>query len=241
MFAQATHRPWPLPTGPWVMTQTWERLLFAHWQVEPHLIQSRIPAPLELDTFAGAAWMTMVPFRMNDIRFRLLPKIPGAYTFPQLNVRTYVTYQGKSGVYFFHIEADHRFAAWIARKWAYLPYDFANINWQEQNEHIHFTCQREHQPLFEASYKPTSPAEPTKADSLDRWLMERYCFYTTHHDTLYRGEIHHQPWLVQPAKVDIVHNAIFDLLQLNLAHVNPLFHYAQQLKIWAWPLSKCTT
>ncbi|MDB4893755.1 MAG: hypothetical protein JWN15_17, partial [Firmicutes bacterium] len=27
------HRPWPLPSGPWLMAQTWERLLFAHWPV----------------------------------------------------------------------------------------------------------------------------------------------------------------------------------------------------------------
>lgn len=52
MFEQVEHRPWHLPKGPWVMTQSWEKLLFAHWPIEPHLIQSKIPAPLELDTFA---------------------------------------------------------------------------------------------------------------------------------------------------------------------------------------------
>jgi uncharacterized protein len=24
------HRPWPLPDRPWIMTQTWQDLLFAH-------------------------------------------------------------------------------------------------------------------------------------------------------------------------------------------------------------------
>jgi uncharacterized protein YqjF (DUF2071 family) len=182
----------------------------------------------------------LVPFQMNHIRFRLFPSIPGANKFPELNVRTYVTYQGKRGVYFFNIEADHRLAVWVAKKFAHLPYVFANIDWQEEDHRIHFTCWRGNQPLFEADYQPTSPAEPTKVGSVDQWLIERYCFYTTHHGKLYRCEIHHHPWLVQRAKVNIVHNSIFNLHQLNISDTNPLFHYAHELKIWAWPLSKCT-
>lgn len=94
--------------------------------------------------------------------------------------------------------------------------------------------------LFEVYYQPTSPAEPTKIDSVDHWLMERYCFYTIHHDNLYRCEIHHHPWLVQQAKVNIVHNSIIDLHQIKFVESNPIFHYAYQLRIWAWPLSRCT-
>ena len=28
------HRPWPMPSAPWIMTQTWHDLLFAHWPVD---------------------------------------------------------------------------------------------------------------------------------------------------------------------------------------------------------------
>ena len=28
------HRPWPMPPAPWLMTQTWHDLLFAHWRVD---------------------------------------------------------------------------------------------------------------------------------------------------------------------------------------------------------------
>ena len=31
ILKNVTHRPWPLPTGPWVMAQSWHDLLFAHW------------------------------------------------------------------------------------------------------------------------------------------------------------------------------------------------------------------
>ena len=31
---EVSHRPWPMPRGPWLMTQTWNDLLFAHWRVD---------------------------------------------------------------------------------------------------------------------------------------------------------------------------------------------------------------
>jgi hypothetical protein len=31
VIVETAHRPWPLPDGQWLMAQTWEDLLFAHW------------------------------------------------------------------------------------------------------------------------------------------------------------------------------------------------------------------
>src|SRR6476469_8803753 len=38
------HRPWPMPNRPWVMTQTWHELLFAHWAVDAMSLRSKVPA-----------------------------------------------------------------------------------------------------------------------------------------------------------------------------------------------------
>jgi len=62
------HRPWPLPQGPWIMAQCWHDLLFAHWPVPSDKLRSLIPAALEIDTFAGQAWIAVVPFRMSGVR-----------------------------------------------------------------------------------------------------------------------------------------------------------------------------
>jgi uncharacterized protein YqjF (DUF2071 family) len=35
------HRPWPLPTTPWIMTQSWHDLLFAHWPVSVDLLRTK--------------------------------------------------------------------------------------------------------------------------------------------------------------------------------------------------------
>lgn len=53
------------------------------------MIQARLPKGYEVDTWDGAAWVTMTPFVMT---FRLgpLPPIAGMGIFPETNLRTYV-------------------------------------------------------------------------------------------------------------------------------------------------------
>ena len=75
---EVNHRPWPLPESPWVMTQTWHDLLFAHWPVDKHLLGARIPPALELDLHEGTAWIGIVPFHMTNVAPRGIPALPWA-------------------------------------------------------------------------------------------------------------------------------------------------------------------
>ena len=72
------------------MTQWWRDLLFAHWPIEPSVIQALLPASLEVDVIEGKAWVGIVPFRMSGVRPRLTPPLPWLSNFSELNVRTYV-------------------------------------------------------------------------------------------------------------------------------------------------------
>src|SRR5258705_4235621 len=101
------HRPWALPTGGWIMAQKWHDLLFAHWAVAPQVLRKLVPAKLELDTFEGQAWMGVVPFTMSGVRLRGTPTLPWLSMFPELNVRTYVTAEGRPGVLFFSLDAGN--------------------------------------------------------------------------------------------------------------------------------------
>lgn len=89
------HRPYPLPEAPWLMTQTWENLLFLHWPVDSALVKEHVPTEFELDTFEGQAWISMAPFQVKHQRFRILPEIPMLNEYLELNVRTYVKRNGK--------------------------------------------------------------------------------------------------------------------------------------------------
>src|SRR5438105_12771945 len=93
------HRPWPLPDKPWVMTQIWHELLFAHWPIAPGILRPLVPPVLALDTFGRECWVGIVPFHMSYVRPRGFPAVPRLSNFPELNVRTYVQVQGIPGVY----------------------------------------------------------------------------------------------------------------------------------------------
>ena len=69
----STYRPYPPPTAPYVMHQTWHDLLFMHWRVPVEALRAHIPASLQIDTFDGEAWLAVGPFRMSGIRPRYLP------------------------------------------------------------------------------------------------------------------------------------------------------------------------
>ncbi len=71
------HRPWPLPSGPWVMAQNWHDVLFARGPVPVESLQPLIPARLELDLHEGQTWLGVVPSGMTGVRPRLAALPPG--------------------------------------------------------------------------------------------------------------------------------------------------------------------
>ncbi len=123
MRADRTDRPWPEPSWPAVLAMQWQALLFMHWPLPAAVLRPLIPPGLTLDTFDGWAWLGVVPFTMAGVHARFLPPLPGTTTFPELNVRTYVTTEGKAGVYFFSLDAANPLAVRAARLGFRLPYD----------------------------------------------------------------------------------------------------------------------
>ena len=106
---------------PWVMTQRWNDLLFLHYQVPAEKLRPRVPEVLTLDTYEHRAWVSVTPFWMSQLRPPGIPSLPWISQFAELNVRTYVTFGGKPGVYFFSLDASHLSAVWGARIFYRLP------------------------------------------------------------------------------------------------------------------------
>ncbi|MGH2487473.1 MAG: YqjF family protein [Ktedonobacterales bacterium] len=235
------HRPWPLPAGPWVMTQTWSALLFAHWPLAPDTLRSFVPPQLALDTWEGEAWIGVVPFRMTNVRPRLTPPVPGLSAFPELNVRTYVTYGGKPGVWFFSLDAANPVAVAAARALFALPYFRARMTCERMGEGtVQYRSVRTHHDApaaaLDATYRPVGPAFTPAPGTLEQWLTERYCLYAmTRRGKLLRGEIHHRRWRLRPGEAEIRVNMMARAAGFALADTAPLLHVAerQETLIWA--------
>lgn len=248
LLSQVAHRPYPLPAGPFVMHQVWHELAFLHWPVPAAELGRVMPPGLPLDTFGGSAYLAVVPFRMSGVRPRWLPAVPGVSAFPELNVRTYVTLDGKPGVYFFSLDAGNKLAVRLARRLFHLPYFDARMTLLPQrdadgNEEFLYRSERTHlgapAAALHARYRPVAPVQPAERGSLEEWLTERYCMYPVDpQGRIYRGEIHHLPWPLQRATAELTACTMSAPLGVPLPGPPPLVHFARRLDVVVWPLQR---
>jgi uncharacterized protein YqjF (DUF2071 family) len=235
---EVEHRPWPLPTRPWLMGQTWHHLLFAHWRVEPSAIDGLLPAPLTAQRRDGSAWLGITPFAVAGLRLRGTAPLPWLSWFPELNVRTYVEVDGKPGIYFFSLDAGRRAAVAGARRSYRLPYFHARMSVERAGPEVRYASERidpSGPPArFRARY---GPAGAVTDDPLGRWLAERYCLYLVDDGgRVLRGDIHHPPWPLQPAWAEIDRNTMAQPLGIDLLG-EPLLHYSARQDTLIWPLA----
>jgi uncharacterized protein YqjF (DUF2071 family) len=236
ILAETDHRPWPMPDRAWVMTQTWNDLLFAHWPVDKVLLAQKVPAPLELELYRGEAWIGIVPFHMTNVAPRGVPSLPVMSAFPELNVRTYVRYRGKPGVFFFSLDAGNSLAVTAARTLFNLPYYTATMTVENHDGRIAYSSRRTGSiaAAFTAEYGPSGPVFAARPGSLEYFLTERYCLFTVSGGCADRVDIHHPPWPLQEAEARIDTNTMTDPLGIRLPGRTPLLHFAKRQDMVAW-------
>ena len=225
------------------MRMRWCDLLFAHWRVDASAIRSLLPQGLELDLFEGQAYVGAVPLTMAGVSPRLLPAVPGMDTFPEINLRTYVKAGGKPGVWFFSLDAGQKVAVRVARRFFHLPYFDAQFQVAHLGERVTYAAVRSHQgtpnAAFTANYRPTGAVYRGAPGTLDTWLTERYCLYAADPaGRLYRGEIDHAAWPLQPAEAEIQVNTLGDWLGIKMQGPPATLHFAKSLDVRAWLLER---
>jgi uncharacterized protein len=231
-------RPWPLPRSPWLIGQTWRNLLFAHWPLEPAEVAPFVPEPLELETYDDQAWIGLTPFILTGFRLALTPPLPHFSTFPEVNVRTYVTYGGKPGIYFFSLDAASRVAVEGGRRLYRLPYFLAEIEAQTTAGRVAYRSRRVDECGGEARlrirYGARGAGRSSRPGSLAHFLTERYCLYTVDEDRHpVRAEIHHPPWHLCEATAEISDNSMAPP-GLTLPGSEPLLHYSDVQDVLVW-------
>ena len=230
------HRPWPLPRTPWVLFQSWQDLLFAHWSVDPELLRPRIPAPLELDLHDGKAWIGITPFRIEGFRPRGLPTLGPLSAFPELNLRTYVRSAGQGGIFFFSLDAGSAAAVLGARTLFRLPYRNADMGIQEEEGRVRFTSVRpDGAAAFRATYGPVDHAFQAQPGTVEHFLVERYALFTVLRDGgVLKSEIHHRPWPLQPAQGEVDGAALAAAEDVPLPTGEPLLHFSRRQDTLIW-------
>jgi len=230
------HRPWPAPAEPWWLAQTWDDLLFAHYRLPAEALAQLVPQGLEVEQHDGSAWLGITPFVLSGFRLRGTLPLPRLSTFPELNVRTYVTVDDRPGIWFFSLDTPSRLAVEGARRTYKLPYNLARASVEQRGERILYSCERVADPgrRFAASYRPAGAGFRADPESLEWFLTERYCLYAVDQGRLHRAEIQHPPWTLQPAEAAIETNTM-PPPELALEGA-PLCHFSRRQDVLVWPL-----
>lgn len=224
------------------MRQWWGKLLFMHWPIDEDLLRPLIPTRLTIDTIDGRAWIGIVPFTMWGVRPSLIPPIPGLSAFHELNVRTYVHYDGVPGVWFFSLDANSAPAVWAARTFVHLPYFNAQINLEQDGSIIKYASTRTRHgapsAMLDATWTIRDAFEQATPDSLSFFLTERYCLYAARRDHLFRMRVFHKPWPLRQATLSAYSSTMIEAMGLPSPKGEPLLHYAEELKVDIWPMKR---
>ena len=231
------------PTGAPLLRQQWSELLFLHWPIPAELLQAHLPPRLRADTYQGQAWIAIVPFEMAKVRTRFTPPVPGTHQFLELNVRTYVHLDGVPGVWFFSLDATNALAVWVARTFFHLPYLRATMRLDQPSAELRqFAATRTHDGVspatFRATWKLGAPLPPAEPGSLEFFLTERYCLYTSNksHTKLYKGRVAHGPWPLRAAQVLHLESNLLEGHGLPTPTGKPVVHAGGSVQVELWPM-----
>ena len=183
---------------------------FAHWPVDPAAVRSLVPDRLDVATFEGDAWVSVVAVRMADVRPRGVPRRLGL-SFPQRNLRTYVRRGDEAGIYFVALDAPDPVGVPVARRVFGLPYHRADIEYERRGDELAFKSRRrDHpRPAFDATFAPRGDAAAAAPGSLDAFLAENYRFFAGE-NPLFAGDIDHPTWRMREADVTVLANSMFE-------------------------------
>lgn len=222
------HRPWEIPTDSWKFYQEWNHAIFLHFQVELTELEKFVPKELEIDLFEGKPWVSVVAFTMEKIRPKYLPSFPPISNFDEINIRTYVKSNNKTGVYFLSIEGGKRLSCKVAKGISELPYRFSEIKRTDlkyQSKNLEFNDRLD--------IEFNIGEELTEKTELDKWLTERYALFQDSSKSINEFEIHHLEW--QISQIDL------QKLDLNYPRFNKLIsnkpdkvQYSKGVKVLAW-------
>jgi uncharacterized protein YqjF (DUF2071 family) len=220
------------------MHQSWDKLLFMHWEIPVSVLRPLIPDLLTIDTFEGKAWIAVTPLTIWDLRPSFIPALPFISELHELNVRTYVHFNGVPGVWFFSLDANNFLAVAGARLFFRLPYYHSIIDLEQTENNVTFNSERaESDAKFEASWTVGNASRPAEPGTLEFFLLERYCLYTCDEKYVYRCRIHHQPWPLQKTQqLWKYRSTMIEAAGMPEPTSDPLLHCGGPVHVEVWPL-----
>lgn len=158
------HRPAPLSKKATTQHPKCNDVLFLHYKVQKKLLRKLVPKELELDNFDGDYWISIIGFEKVNSFSKLY----------DLNIRTYVKFNERAGVYNLKMERNGSLPWLLMKIKSKVFFKSENIS---NNRYLFETKNLKENSLIHIKY---GIGKQIKIRSkLELWLTE--------HSTLYRG------------------------------------------------------
>ena len=212
-----------------VMRQRWERLTFLHWAFDPAAVQRLLPGGLTAETWDGAAWVGLVPFYMR-VATPQGRRVPWVSNFCETNVRTYVRdASGRSGIWFFSLDAARLGAVVAARATAYrLPYFWASMRLGQRGRELAYLTRRRW-PNAVTSRVRVTVGEPIPADQVsefEHFLTARWMLFSVTGGRRAAARACHRRWPLHRATAPLVDDQLVTAAGLPAPDGEPLVHWS---------------
>jgi uncharacterized protein YqjF (DUF2071 family) len=196
----------------------WDRVLMIHYEVDPVRLQRAVPFALDLRD--GRAFVSLVAFTLRGMRPRWGGRLAAwlmrpIATHDFLNVRTYVSHGGETGIYFMAEWLSNRLSVALGPTFFGLPYRHGRIEYS----HRSFTAALSGRVADTAgngalAYRGTLHSNASFREcehgSLTEWLMERYVAFTHTKGKARFFRVWHSPWPQATAEVAVTDQSLLE-------------------------------
>ena len=222
-----------------MLLQRWRDVAFVHWRFDPDRVADLIPNDLAVDTYDGAAWVTLTPFVVEASRPPVVPPIPGLSNFLESNVRTYVVGpDGRDGLWFLTLETNSLSTIVAARMAIGIPYRWATMTRHRAGNRVTYCSRRRLANAAPHHHTTVSTnREGAIADArLTAWLTGRWRAWSRVAGRLVVVPVEHESWPISDATLVDHNDTLLTSLGLPEPTGEPLVHTAPGVRArLGWP------
>jgi uncharacterized protein len=225
----------PRPVTRPMLLQEWRECAWVHWRYTPEVIRPHVPDGFTLDLADGAAWVSLVTFRIPRMRVAHLPPVPGLRSGAESHLRTYVIDpEGRRGIWLLSLDIDPPPAAVIGRSF-FLPYWPARISIHRAENVASYRVARSlpEEKLVELDLDVQG--QGAQAGDLHRFLTSRWVLYSGIGRMTAAIFTDHPAWVFRRASIRLLRQTMTDRVGLPEPGV-PLVHFSPGLAArLSWP------
>ena len=162
------------------LTAEWRDLVIVNYEVDPSLLEARVPNGTELDLHEGRCFVSLVGFMFLDTRVMDF-LIPFHVNFEEVNLRFYVKRntgaEVRRGVVFVKEIVPRSAIAWVARSLYGEPYERWTMSNERSDAHVKYSWQKGGTANHISISRGNSLGVP-EANSHGEFIIEHYWGYT---------------------------------------------------------------